>query len=43
MVATNKIEIQKMPAENKKLSPCFWVRVLAGGLGASPQELHVNK
>ena len=23
--------------------PCFWVRVLAGGVGASPQELHVTE
>ncbi|KXY85231.1 hypothetical protein AT270_09465 [Bacillus cereus] len=22
---------------------CFWVRVLAGGLGASPQELYVTE
>jgi len=23
--------------------PCFWVWVLAGGLGASPQELNVTE
>ncbi|MED3467659.1 hypothetical protein P4485_17435, partial [Bacillus thuringiensis] len=26
-----------------KYSSCFWVRVLAGGLGANPQELYVNE
>ncbi len=25
------------------VNPCFWVGVLAGGLGASPQELNVTE